>query len=227
MAYSTTSEHNQFRLLRLPAELRNRIYHLAVVNEKPLDIVHHKRYRRAKAPQQPALASTSKQLREEVLPIFYGGNSFVLDTVGDIIQDFEGVVRAWTKACGSYLPHIKSIGVSAHYDHAAQDYEESGAFQSLACYLTVTLLGAGDWVEIWLGGDLEDQCICSLEHHDWSHVLGRSRFNFIRSAMRDCREDIRRRLHWSKSTCSQCGSPCGMGDQRGARYIRKIEVEAN
>jgi hypothetical protein len=192
MADNTTSGHTLFRLLDLPAELRNRIYHFAVVNEKPIDIIHHKRWRRAEALQQPALASTCKQLRKEVLPIFYGGNSFVLDTVGDIVQDFKGVVRAWMKACGPYLSYIKSIGVSAYYDQEAEDYEESGALQSLECYLTVTLLGPGDWVEIWLGGDLEDQCICSLEERDWSRVLGRRTSDFIRLAMCDCREDFKR-----------------------------------
>ena len=87
--------------------------------------------------------------------------------MGDIVQDFDGVVRAWMKACGPHLSHIKSIGVSARYDLEAEDYVESGRVESLECYLTVTLLGAGDWVEIWLGGDLEDQCICSLEQRDW------------------------------------------------------------
>ncbi|KAK4543427.1 hypothetical protein LTR36_005570 [Oleoguttula mirabilis] len=63
-----------FRLMDLPKELRAEIFKLVVVESKVFirpDSVIGK--------EQPDLAMVSKQLRAEVLPVFYGKNTFAID----------------------------------------------------------------------------------------------------------------------------------------------------
>ncbi|OKL59229.1 hypothetical protein UA08_05669 [Talaromyces atroroseus] len=70
-----------FRLMDLPPELRNMIYRLAVVRKtgKCYTLV------------PPALAQVSKDIRTEVLPIFYGENSFYIHMDIDVIEYEEGI----------------------------------------------------------------------------------------------------------------------------------------
>ena len=72
----------------LPAELRNQIYELVVVNSehKPIEIKHkteHDVDGTNDERHQPSLSRVCRQLHNEVLPIYYGKNSFVspLDTL--------------------------------------------------------------------------------------------------------------------------------------------------
>lgn len=60
-------------VLQLPAELRNRIYELALTNRKPanLEKQHKTQYGTA---FEPALLLTCRQLRAEALTIFFGRN---------------------------------------------------------------------------------------------------------------------------------------------------------
>lgn len=55
-----------FPFLRLPAELRNTIYKMAVVSEDPIEITT----------PQPAIAVVCRQLRNESLTLFYKENAF-------------------------------------------------------------------------------------------------------------------------------------------------------
>ena len=73
----TTSAQQRFRLLDLPAELRNRIYHYALV-------LASGRMRISPAFRPPPLLLTSKQVREEALGIWYMNNTFLI-----IIQDCD------------------------------------------------------------------------------------------------------------------------------------------
>ncbi|GAB7359559.1 hypothetical protein MBLNU230_g6747t1 [Neophaeotheca triangularis] len=80
-----------FRLMELPAELRNRIWTFVVV--KPATFV----YPHVKTDQeQPDLAQVSRQVRSEVLPIFYGHNIFALSfsNVGQDAPNTTGVMTA-------------------------------------------------------------------------------------------------------------------------------------
>ncbi|KAK3640924.1 hypothetical protein LTR56_011574 [Elasticomyces elasticus] len=58
------------RLLLLPAELRIRIYELAVVEPSSVVACYPKRVK------QPALSATCQQIRRECLSVFYGDNTF-------------------------------------------------------------------------------------------------------------------------------------------------------
>ena len=62
------------KLLGLPAELRNRIYTLALVNDETFDITE--RHRTNVDRVEPGLLATCRQVRDEALSIFYGGNTF-------------------------------------------------------------------------------------------------------------------------------------------------------
>ena len=73
------------RFLELPAELRNRIYELVLVKEKPKlqcflppTIVSIETMEKTQFIQQPALTRTCSQIRQESLPVFYGGNIFFI-----------------------------------------------------------------------------------------------------------------------------------------------------
>ncbi|EME45407.1 hypothetical protein DOTSEDRAFT_33920 [Dothistroma septosporum NZE10] len=66
-------------LLALPAELRNHIYSLVVCRTFTIDILDSgDSSKTSKRVAQPAVARTSRQLRREVLPMFYG-NAFEID----------------------------------------------------------------------------------------------------------------------------------------------------
>ena len=67
----------------LPAEIRDRIYQEALVQEPMLFLarVPSSTRRFKTACHQPALTKTSKTVREEALPVFYGMNTFYISTL--------------------------------------------------------------------------------------------------------------------------------------------------
>lgn len=67
----------RFNLLGLPAELRNRVYHLAAVNEK----------QSLSLPAFPALLHVSRQVRAEAAGIFFGCNTFCLEMEAEFYFD--------------------------------------------------------------------------------------------------------------------------------------------
>lgn len=225
MAVAPSSNTSSSRFLDLPPELRNRIYRLTVIEDKPIEIIHDKKQRKAERPTHPALADTYEQIQNEVLSIFYGENSFVYSTSGDIVQQCDAVVESWIDACRPWLPFIKSVGVSDHFKYAASNYNQTGIIRSAECYLTVSLGAAEESVTVWLGGDLEDQCMCPLNERDWSNILNCSRKKFIKDTMRDCRRDLKNRIYRSLSDCEICGNPYGMGERDGLQVMVPV-VEA-
>lgn len=60
-------------LSRLPTELRNEIYHLALIEENPVLINSDTR----RVWRAPALLQTCRQLRAEASPVFLGNNAFL------------------------------------------------------------------------------------------------------------------------------------------------------
>ena len=61
------------RLLALPPEIRDHIYSLAVVEVKPIELLNVRPFL-----TEPGLLATSRQIRAEATPIFYGENVFQL-----------------------------------------------------------------------------------------------------------------------------------------------------
>lgn len=76
-------------LLKLPAELRNRIFELALIEDKPIDMGTWGKnpdrrdgaavlcaYRMVVGASEPSLLRTCQNVRKEGLPIYYGQNVF-------------------------------------------------------------------------------------------------------------------------------------------------------
>lgn len=63
--------HEQSPLIELPAELRNNIYRKALLRDGEISVSSKE------SPDEPALLATCRQIRSEVLPIYYGENNFV------------------------------------------------------------------------------------------------------------------------------------------------------
>lgn len=70
-----TQRQTAFRLMDLPPELRQRIWHFVVVETDffVYPAIDH---------EQPDLAMTSRQIRSEVLPIYYRENVFAIEVTG-------------------------------------------------------------------------------------------------------------------------------------------------
>ena len=79
-----------FPFLRLPAELRNKIYSLVLTTERPILVSTPRRF---KAKSMLALLSVCKQIRDEAREMFYAGNEFIFlardDDDGDDDQSLE------------------------------------------------------------------------------------------------------------------------------------------
>lgn len=69
-----TATDPECKLLGWPAELRNRIYTLALVNDDTFDITE--RHRANVDRLEPGLLATCREVRDEALSIFYGSNTF-------------------------------------------------------------------------------------------------------------------------------------------------------
>ena len=101
---------------------------------------------------------------------------------------------------------MRSVGVTDHkyYPRLARPHEYY--------YVTATLLGDGEEVEIEMSGDLDDQCVCSLPAGGWSDALGQPRATFIRLAMKYCYRRLGDRIYlaFRKYKCSSCGAAYGI-----------------
>ena len=143
---------------KLPGELRNRIYRYLLVYDGYVELWkrdktgHHKL-----RPFQPALARTCKQIRKEVLQIFYAGNTFVMlghhcemdGSYFSIEKKFEGNVKKWVTSL--YIPGC--------------DPSERGNYPSL-----IQNIGVVD--EVKLAGEYKMCCVTGkLSEHDGTVVV--------------------------------------------------------
>jgi hypothetical protein len=98
-------------LMTLPLEVRQRIWRLVVV-EKQFFVYP------AISPEQPDLAMTSRQIRGEVLPLYYGENTFAVEVPVEPARTSGRVslepVRKWTVALagGGHLGTIRKWALS-------------------------------------------------------------------------------------------------------------------
>ncbi|KAK5714793.1 hypothetical protein LTR17_017040 [Elasticomyces elasticus] len=151
------------RLLELPAELRNRIFELAITTPIPLQanppITANSSSPTTSSSAQPALARTNRLIREEVLPVFYHGNTFVMQHKW--LGDLNGVMSWWQRLATKELRrHIKKL----HY--AFQGSQPSG-YASIGVDLQlssveVCLTDAGE-LEYSFRGGVEKICVCDAQ----------------------------------------------------------------
>lgn len=95
-------------LLKLPATVRNRIYSLLVVKRFPGNPITFNREPAPYFPEsdnehlQPALSKVSRQLRAEVLPIYYAENQFGLHIrrKHDFVMNDRPAFRRWLQVVG-------------------------------------------------------------------------------------------------------------------------------
>ncbi|EME79802.1 uncharacterized protein MYCFIDRAFT_199457 [Pseudocercospora fijiensis CIRAD86] len=109
---SVASRDPPLHLLSLPAEIRNAFWTLLAVRKNPIE-AQLRHIRTAKTPQkprsqvvrrfprEPVVAAVNKQLRREVLSIFYGTNQFVMeknacDLYKNLSMTHPGSVQKWS-----------------------------------------------------------------------------------------------------------------------------------
>ncbi|KAK5006688.1 hypothetical protein LTR39_005595, partial [Cryomyces antarcticus] len=71
-AHAERAKH-VFPFLKLPGELRNQIYRFALVHHRVISVIS-----KWEELAQPPLTRVCRQIRNESLPVFYGGNRFRL-----------------------------------------------------------------------------------------------------------------------------------------------------
>lgn len=112
------------RLLTLPAELRNRIYDLALHSPNPVvlittpsNITEEVHWNPPKTTFQPALTRACRQLRKETLPIFASTAVFKFELnhrrADDTLSFPIGDVKAWAGRNGRMLKYLRNLIVVA------------------------------------------------------------------------------------------------------------------
>ena len=150
MQLKLTPREAQSRLEVLPAELRNYIYRLAVIDHQPLTISHEPIWLRSA--RQPAIARVKRNIRDAVLPIFYGENIFAAHV--SKIPLYNQAVSTWAQANKVHLQKIRCLG-------AMMDLERpSISYAAIYAQLNKGVVG-----HYRLEGDVEgwEFCTCSLE----------------------------------------------------------------
>lgn len=119
---SGDSKHD-CHLLKLPAELRNYIYELAIVQPSGIVIGPWRKLPPSKEPQkQPALTRTCRQVRSEALPIFYGKNVLELEIASITLRSYEGPPGFRVHIPAIHVPKLtrirvlRSAGGRTYYD---------------------------------------------------------------------------------------------------------------
>ncbi|KAK3723009.1 hypothetical protein LTR37_002155 [Vermiconidia calcicola] len=189
-----TDRHQRLlsRLESLPGELRNTIYGYAVVENSPV-IAASLVDKQAKfwRSHQPALGFVCKQIRDEVLPMYYSENAFTFQrSSGDRGDDDLDFATAWLRSTGKhhalmqraasedkgskYLHHaiawLRSTGT--HYaqvqrvgvNFTAMIKRKDGIVEREECSITATISNLGTWpiAEHHFSQNLNPPCNCPL-----------------------------------------------------------------
>ena len=97
---------DQTHLSRLPTELRNTIYTMALLSPSHIDIKINLTRPKTRRWRPAPLLQTCRQIRHETLAIYYGGNDFRVDIVGSGAErvlyyaQLERVMYRWLLAIG-------------------------------------------------------------------------------------------------------------------------------
>jgi hypothetical protein len=88
----TAHEVQTCHLLRLPCELRNRIYE-EVCGIDPSSTYLLRFYHKKLCPEQPTLLRTCRQIRHEALAVFYGRVRYLIDDLGPLFRQAHYVFK--------------------------------------------------------------------------------------------------------------------------------------
>ena len=118
---TTTSTVNYKRnfLLELPAEIRNRISELVVVQRSGITLFCGFNLHGDGQPHQPALSCVNRQLRSETLAIFYEMNIFVFDTT---YSDFNRTAGDTIHIPASRVSQVKQVRFEVCQAFSGNDY---------------------------------------------------------------------------------------------------------
>ncbi|KAK3719508.1 hypothetical protein LTR37_004366 [Vermiconidia calcicola] len=168
-----TTQHIPSRLERLPAELRNKIYRYAVVED---DIIGDEGFSALKGNArtyiQPSLAFISRQIRSEVLPIFYRENTFGVRYFG-LPWDWKKTFEQWLTLLQPFLKYMSSFEVVINWESSRGyiglnanmgcrdtallvQYDQSGESSSAQTALQ-SLYGEGKTAFDWVSGHVGEQ----------------------------------------------------------------------
>ena len=194
-----TGQRQLSMLESLPVELCNRIYRYAVVEEKPviaatlIDSWGKKTWRS----KQPELAATCKQLRREILPIFYAENTFVFEKFRDdpCLKRFRG----WLRSTGDHISDIQRMGANFFIFKKF----EGGPLKEVDCTVTATLAKPG-YIRYHLSAGLEDQCVCGFEEWECIDNFEATRFNLLEHSVFRCCSRLFYRFGASRRTICMC-----------------------
>lgn len=107
---------SQSRLEKLPAELRNHIYTFAVVCDTPIRILKASDRGKPWIPKaiEPPISATSRDIRNEVLPIFYAEITFVCGTFTDRTLLAAGL-ECWIDMVQPHLTLLRKLGTYSYH----------------------------------------------------------------------------------------------------------------
>lgn len=197
-----TRERELSRLESLPGELRNRIYRYAVVEEGLVNAATCTNYERARKWQsnEPALASTCKQFRKEVLPIYYAENIFTFAKPGGKYLS-RNTVDAWVDTIGELASYIVRVGAPVDIRQRLPD----GSIKREECDVMAKIHDDPELVEFQCIQEVDGQWLVVLEKAKYYYMKDLEvGFRPISGAMCLC-HDYFDLLAWPKQKSWQCG----------------------
>jgi hypothetical protein len=189
-------------LLSLPAELRNAIYAFAVTSDAPIPIFPFcattQQYTETWRvnPKPPALASVCKQLREEVLPIYYTTNAFQLVTNENQTRAiYAGKLTKWRRFLGIWAEKIRCLQLTVTYNVFVHGNGTTRSFfEERRCPIELaTCPRKGMSARRWDVGQC-NMCACTLlqglqkrgvEKVDAGLLVGEALFEFAEKCVKD------------------------------------------
>ena len=149
---------SQFRFLDLPAELRNRIYNLVFTGCDRVTITPATKHTTG----YPAITKISRQIRSEVLPIFYCSTTFELlfrstsSVIAIVAQNWaRNVIRDWLK-------QLRTLSVSTRMNKAGTTLGKHAYIKHQEIRFT---LGPEEGLQVHYPEKLTDETKSLLDQH--------------------------------------------------------------
>ncbi|KAK5740370.1 hypothetical protein LTR17_004633 [Elasticomyces elasticus] len=179
MATSTAPVIQDCPLMRLPPELRDSIYELAVVEKYTLTISTISYDCNHQESHQPALAKTCRQLRNEVLAVYFRSNNFAIRVaiysdpyVRELHDDFRSV-HAWLARMTA--EHRRMLGKVIICSGMVGEEYHRRLFENVTAGLRAA---SPDGTVLWAwGGEKDDEKCIAWRHgtetgHYWLNIIG-------------------------------------------------------